>query len=98
MSSVQEASWVQGDALVMDRDGMHARPAIQLTKMARSFESAVEVCASGKAIWVNAKSPSAVIKLRAGYRARLYVRALGRDAKDAVEQIVSLIKRDFHVG
>ena len=84
-----------GSAVVMDKTGLHARPAVQLTKLAKSFDCTIEIRAGGQDKWVNAKSPNAVMKLRAGHGERLHVRANGEDAQQGVAALVELVKRDF---
>lgn len=87
--------WVLGEAVIRDPTGLHARPAVKLTKLARSFASNIEVRAHDTAEWVNAKSPNAVMKLKAAHRAGLQMRASGEDATAAVDALVALVNRDF---
>ncbi len=87
--------WVEGEALLTDETGLHARPAVKLTKLAKSFAAAVEIRAEGQDRWVNAKSPNAVMKLRAGHRTMLRIRASGEDAKEAVAALAGLVTRNF---
>jgi phosphocarrier protein HPr len=54
-----------GDAVVRDPTGLHARPAVKLTKLAKQFEAAVRVRVGTGLEWVNAKSPNRVMKLKA---------------------------------
>ena len=91
-----EIQWVDGQAIIIDVVGLHARPAVKLTKLAKSFESAVEISASENREWINAKSPNAVMKLRADYNSPLYIRASGIDAAQAVTAIIDLVDRNFN--
>jgi phosphocarrier protein HPr len=84
---------IQGEAVVRDPAGLHARPAVKLTKLAKRFQATVRVRAGGD--WVNAKSPNGVMKLRARHRERLQFAADGADAADAVQALVALVERDF---
>jgi phosphocarrier protein HPr len=84
-----------GEAVVRDPTGLHARPAVKLTKLAKRFEAAVRVRA-GEGAWVNAKSPNGVMKLRARSGERLAFAADGPDAAEAVAALVALVERDFH--
>ena len=88
--------WVDGKATIIDAVGLHARPAVKLTKLAKSFKSAVEISASENRKWVDAKSPNAVMKLRADYNSPLYIRASGIDAARAVKAIIELVDRNFN--
>jgi phosphocarrier protein len=96
MSGVAEqAVWVEGSAVIRDETGLHARPAVKLTKRAKGFAAAVEVRSEGDGGWVNAKSPNAVMKLRAGHRTALAIRASGLDAEAAVAALVALVEANF---
>ena len=86
---------VAGDAVIRDPIGLHARPAVRLTKLAKRFDAAIEVRAGADGPWVNAKSPNAVMKLKARHGERLYFRASGTSASAAVGALVSLVERDF---
>jgi phosphocarrier protein len=85
---------VEGQAVVRDPTGLHARPAVKLTKLAKGFAAAVRVRA-GDGAWVNAKSPNAVMKLKARHGELLAFAAEGADAADAVGALVALVERDF---
>ena len=91
-----DQSLVTGAAVIQDPTGLHARPAVKLTKLAKSFDAMVEICAGSDDAWVNAKSPNAVMKLKAGSGVTLSVRASGPDAEGAVAALVGLIERDFN--
>lgn len=84
-----------GSAVITDPVGLHARPAVKLTKLAKSFSSDIEIRAGGQERWINAKSPNAVMKLKARHGERLHVRARGADAREAAEALASLVERDF---
>ena len=90
-----EATEANGDAVIRDPTGLHARPAVKLTKLAKRFDAAVEVRAGAGGAWVNAKSPNSIMKLKARYGERLYFRANGTGAAAAVGALVSLVERDF---
>lgn len=93
---VRDEDWVTGNAVIRDPTGLHARPAVKLTKLAKSFGSAIEIRAETGESWTNAKSPNAVMKLRAGHGVPLHIRAAGEDARAAVDALVALVVRDFH--
>ena len=86
---------ITGDAVIQDPTGLHARPAVKLTKLAKSFAADIEVRAGAEGSWVNAKSPNAVMKLKARNGERLHLRAQGDDAEKAVGALVALVERDF---
>ena len=92
---MSQASLVTGNAVVQDPTGLHARPAVKLTKLAKSFAASVEVKAGSEGAWVNAKSPNAVMKLKAAHGETLHLRADGDDAMTAVQELVALVERNF---
>ena len=73
-----------GAAVVRDPTGLHARPAVKLTKLAKSFEAAVRVRAAANGAWVNAKSPTGMMKLKARHGETLAFAADGKDAAAAI--------------
>lgn len=96
MSEFEPAlQWVSDAAVIQDPTGLHARPAVKLTKLAKTFESAVEIRADHGGDWTNAKSPNKVMKLKAAHGEPLHVRAAGADAPAAVAALIDLLNRDF---
>ena len=91
-----QADWVLSQALIRDPTGLHARPAVKLTKLAKTFHSDIQLRADEQSSWVSAKSPNSVMKLKAAAGVPLHIRASGDDADDAVAALVSLIERDFN--
>lgn len=89
------ASRASGSAVILDPTGLHARPAVKLTKTAKGFAADIRVRAAEDAAWVNAKSPNAVMKLKAAHGATLFIEADGEDAETAVRDLVALIEREF---
>jgi phosphocarrier protein len=76
-------------------NGMHARPAIKLTKLAKRFASALAVGLSPNGPWVDAKSVAKVMAMKTPSRTTLYFRAAGEDAQAAVDALVALVAADF---
>jgi phosphocarrier protein len=89
------ATWVVGEAVIRDETGLHARPAVKLTKLAKSFAATIELRSEEAPGWVNAKSPNAVMKLRAGHETSLAIRAAGEDAAAAVAALTALVDANF---
>ncbi len=87
--------WIDGQATVRDPTGLHARPAVKLTKLAKTFEARVELRAGAEGAWINAKSPNAVMKLKVAHGQVLSIRAQGQAAAAAVGALVALVERDF---
>ena len=78
---------------IVNRAGMHARPAAQLVKLAGRFSADIRLEKDG--LEVNGKSIMGVLMLAAERGSQLRVSATGNDAKDAVEALSDLIGRGF---
>ncbi len=89
------SDFVMGSAVIQDLTGLHARPAVKVSKLAKKYVSAVEISGAEGGIWINAKSTNAVMKMKASHGSNLFVRASGEDASYAVSAIIELIQRDF---
>lgn len=81
--------------LVTNPTGLHARPAVKLTKLAKSFVAEIRVRPEQQADWVNAKSPNAVMKMKLRGGDTLCVEASGSDAAAAVAAMVGFVRRNF---
>ena len=88
---------ITGTATIRDPTGLHARPAVKLARLAKTFAASVEVCASMGGDWIDAKSTNALMKMRARTGSDLFIRAVGDDAQKAVSELVKLISSDFEV-
>ena len=78
---------------IVNRAGMHARPAAEFVKLAGRFAS--EVWLEKDGLEVNGKSIMGVLMLAAGMGSELRLSATGNDAEDAVEALSDLIGRGF---
>jgi phosphocarrier protein len=84
---------------ITNATGLHARPAVKLTKLAKSFaDAATQVALAEAGPWIDAKSVVKVMAMKAPRGAFLYVRASGADADAARAAIVALVRRDFDEG
>ena len=92
---VNAAPQATGAVAISDPTGLHARPAVKLTRLAKSFDSAIEIRPDSQEKWANAKSPNAVMKLKAGHGEVLHIRAEGPDARTSVDALVNLVERNF---
>ena len=86
----------EATVLITHPTGLHARPAVSLTKLAKGFAADVRlrVGATGGP-WVDAKSIARVMGLKAGAGRTLWVHAEGTDARAAVDALVALVERNF---
>jgi phosphocarrier protein len=84
-----------GSVVITHDVGLHARPSVKLTKLAKGFSSAVEIAAAAEGPWIDAKSIVKVMALKVKQHATLFVRASGEDAEAAVGAVIGLVRRDF---
>lgn len=87
--------FVTGKVRLEHAVGMHARPAVKLTKLAKRFQAQISIRASEAADWINAKSVAKVMALRAPRNSIIEIKALGDDAQAAVAALVDLVAADF---
>src|SRR3954471_20152031 len=79
--------------VVLNKLGIHARPAALFVKTANRFACDIFVEKDGEK--VNGKSIMGLMMLAAGPGSRLTVHAQGHDASQALAEIEGLIKRKF---
>ena len=90
MSGTAEAS-----VLLANPSGLHARPAVKLTKLAKTFKARVQILVVGQSDWVDAKSIVKVMALKTPGNSTLSIKAEGDDAEDAIAAMVALVERQF---
>ena len=78
--------------------GLHARPSVKLTKLAKSFVSDIRIAAADDGPWIDAKSIVKVMALKVPKDSMLFLQAGGDDAAEAVSALVGLVERDFDAG
>jgi phosphocarrier protein HPr len=88
-------SFVTAAALLTNAVGLHARPSVKLTQLAKSFGATVEIALALEGPWADAKSPVKVMRMKAPKGTMLHIRASGRDAAEAVEAMVALVEHRF---
>lgn len=81
---------VERSTTVRVRDGLHARPATQFVKLAKTFVSDVEICRGETA--ANAKSSVKLMLLALKERDSVVLRAEGVDADAALAALVTFIE------
>ncbi len=95
MDMLETSNTVAGNVQLVHAVGMHARPAVKLTKLAKKFQAQVSVRVSDAAEWINAKSVAKVMAMRAAHGSIIEIKASGEDAHAAVAALVDLIATDF---
>ncbi len=88
-------SFVIASAALTNAVGLHARPSVKLTQLAKSFASHLEVALAPDGPWVDAKSPVKIMRVKASKGTVLHFRARGSDAAAAVASVVDLVERRF---
>jgi len=76
--------------------GLHARPSVKLTKLAKTFASRIEVAPAPDGPWVDAKSIVKVMAVKAAKGTTLHFRARGSDAVAALAALSDLVALNFH--
>ena len=88
-----ESLKIKKELVVVNKLGIHARPAAMFVKTANLFESDVFVEKDGET--VNGKSIMGLMMLAAGPGCKIRVLAEGEDAAQAIHEIEALLKRKF---
>jgi phosphocarrier protein len=92
---MSNGSPVNGSVLLTHEVGLHARPSVKLTKLAKGFASRIELAAAEAGPWIDAKSIVKVMAAKAPKDTVLHFRAEGPDAAAAVAALIDLVERDF---
>jgi phosphocarrier protein len=78
--------------------GLHARPSVKFTKLAKTFPAQVEMALAEEGPWFDAKSIVKVMAAKAPKGTVLHLRAKGEGAARALDALVGLVERDFDEG
>jgi phosphocarrier protein HPr len=81
--------------LLVNSLGLHARPSVKLTKLAKTFASQIEIAPSADGPWVDAKSIVKVMAVKAAKGVTLHMRARGADANSALAALRDLVADGF---
>jgi phosphocarrier protein HPr len=84
-----------GSVLLTNEVGLHARPSVKLTQLAKRFDAHIEFALDAGGPWVDAKSPVKVMRFKAPKGATLHFRATGADARQALGAILALVAGGF---
>jgi phosphocarrier protein HPr len=85
---------VEKDITVINRLGLHARPAAMFVRIASRYRADVWVSKEGEE--VNGKSIMGLMMLAAGQGSKLHLRCEGVDADKAVEELERLLNSKFN--
>lgn len=84
------------EVTIVNRLGLHARPAMELVDTATSFAADVRVRRDDGTEWVNGKSIMEMMLLAATKGTKLVIEAEGDDAEKALDTIAALVAKGFN--
>ena len=84
---------VEQSVQILNKNGLHARPAAEMVKAAAKFKSDITI--SREDIEVNGKSIMGVMMLAAEFGSTIMLRASGPDAQEAVSALATLVENRF---
>ena len=85
----------RGEIVITHEIGLHARPSVKLTKLAKKFQSTIRLRRELEGDWINAKSITKVMALKARMGERIHFEAEGPDSTLAVDALSDLVRRNF---
>ena len=83
----------QRDVKILNKLGIHARPAAEIVKAAGKFKSNITIIRDD--LEVNAKSIMGVMMLAAEFGSTIILRAVGEDAEAALDALAACIASKF---
>jgi phosphocarrier protein len=88
------AQKIEKEITIVNRLGLHARPAAMFVRIASRYRSEVWVEKEGEQI--NGKSIMGLMMLAAGQGSKLTIRCEGPDADKVLEELEELIQKKFN--
>jgi phosphocarrier protein HPr len=85
---------IEKEIPIVNRLGLHARPAAMFVRIASRYRSEIWVSKEGEE--VNGKSIMGLMMLAAGQGSKLRIRCEGLDAEKAMEELEALINTKFN--
>lgn len=83
---------VKKNVTVMNKQGLHARPAALFVQLANKFDSAITITKNNEE--VNGKSIMGILMLAAAKGSQILIVAEGDDAGEAISALEELVGRD----
>ena len=84
---------IEREATIVNSEGLHARPAARIVRLASTFNAEIEISKDG--VGVNGKSIMGVMMLAAECGSSITIRAQGSDAEQAAEALAALVADGF---
>lgn len=88
----------RSSAVITHEVGLHARPAVTLTKLAKTFDAEIRLRGLPDGAWADAKSIVKVMALKLRTGTTVAFEATGTDAERAAVALRDLVQRDFTDG
>jgi phosphocarrier protein len=88
-----DAGFLTRELTILNKSGIHARPAAMFVKIANRFGSDIFVEKDGEKI--NGKSIMGLMMLAAGPGSKVTLHAKGTDAPQAIAELEQLVQRKF---
>jgi len=85
---------IEKEVPIVNRLGLHARPAAMFVRIASRYRSEIWVSKEGEE--VNGKSIMGLMMLAAGQGSKLRIRCEGLDAEKAMEELEALVNAKFN--
>lgn len=86
------------EVIITNDVGLHARPSVKFTKLAKAFPCRIEIALSDNGPWIDAKSIVKVMGTKAPKGTRLLLRANGERSNEALAALTALVERQFDEG
>ena len=93
-SAAARGQKIEKEITVINRLGLHARPAAMFVRIASRYRSEIWVEKEGEQI--NGKSIMGLMMLAAGQGSKLLIRCEGPDADKVMEELEELIQQKFN--
>ncbi|PSH61536.1 HPr family phosphocarrier protein [Phyllobacterium sophorae] len=78
--------------------GLHARPSVIFTRLAKTFPCTIEIEVNGSSVWLNGKSIVKVMGAKIRKGSVLKIRADGIRAAEAIAALKELVEHNFDEG
>jgi phosphocarrier protein len=92
--SNEKSSMITKELVVVNKLGIHARPAAMFVRTANKYECKVFVEKDGET--VNGKSIMGLMMLAAGPGSKINIKADGKDADDVIRDLELLLRSKFN--
>ena len=93
--AIESPARLMGSALLENAVGLHARPSVKLTQLAKTFAASIDLALSPDGPWADAKSPVKVMRVKAPKGTTLHFRVAGEDAPAALAAVLALVESGF---